>query len=86
MFQPITQRTTSQTVGRAADAAPAAVQDVRVDHCRANVFVAQEFLNGTNVVAIGQQVGREGMAKGVTGDSFRETGLFHRRLQRPREQ
>lgn len=72
---------TSQTVSRAADTTSASVQDVRVDHCRANVFVAQEFLHGTNVVAIGQQVSREGMAKGVTGDTFRETGLFHRCLQ-----
>lgn len=73
--------TTSQTVSRAADTTSASVQDVCVDHCRANVFVTKQFLNSTNVVTIGQQVGSEGMAKGVTGDSFRETGLFHRCLQ-----
>ena len=53
--------TTSQTVSWAADTTSAPVQDVRVDHCRSDILVTEQFLNGTNVVAIGQQVGSEGM-------------------------
>ena len=40
-----------QEVGRALDAEAALVQCVRVDHCGPNVFVAQEFLHGTDVIA-----------------------------------
>lgn len=69
---------TPQPVGGAADAPPAAVQHMRVDHCRANVFVSQQFLHGANVVTVGQQVSREGMAKGVTGDSFGQSSLSDR--------
>jgi len=34
---------TGQTVGRAADAAAAPVEDMGVDHRRPNVFVSQQF-------------------------------------------
>jgi len=34
--------------------------------------VAEEFLNGADVVAILEQVGREGMAEGVTGGPIRD--------------
>jgi hypothetical protein len=41
-------------IGRAANAAAASVQNVRVDHGRPNVLVAQQFLHCANVVAVGQ--------------------------------
>ena len=44
------------TVRRAATASTASIQDMRVDHGRANVLVAQEFLHGADVVAIGQKM------------------------------
>ncbi len=49
----------NQSVGRAADAASAAVQDVSVNHFRSNIFVSQEFLDRANVATVGQQVRRE---------------------------
>ena len=49
----------SSAVGRAADGGGAAVQDVGVDHGRRDVAVAKELLDGADVVAILQQMGRE---------------------------
>ena len=48
-----------------ADAEGAAVQDVRVDHGRGDVFVAEKLLDGSDVLAGFQQVGGEGAAEGV---------------------
>jgi len=59
----------SQSVCRTGDAASAAVQDVGVNHRRANVLVAQQFLHGAETSAIGQQVRGERMAERVAGDS-----------------
>ena len=53
--------TTSQPVRRAAHAAAASIQDVRIDHCRSNVFVSKEFLHGANVVAVGQILLMDGL-------------------------
>ena len=44
---------------RTANAKPAAVQDVRGLHRRADVRVAEQFLHRTDIVAIDQQVGRK---------------------------
>jgi len=40
-----------QKIRRALDATAAAVENVRVDHCGADVLVTQELLNRANVVA-----------------------------------
>ena len=45
----------------AVNAATATIQDVRIDHCRAHVFMAQEFLNCANVVTVFKQVSGERM-------------------------
>ena len=50
-----------QGVCGAADASTASVQDMGVNHCRANVFVAEQFLHGANVVAVRQKVCGEGV-------------------------
>jgi hypothetical protein len=44
----------SQSVCGAANATAAAVQDVRVDHRRANILVTQQFLNGAVIIPVGQ--------------------------------
>jgi hypothetical protein len=49
----------SKPIRRAVNAATATIQDVRVDHCRAHVFVTQEFLNCPNVVTVFKQVSGE---------------------------
>jgi hypothetical protein len=41
-----------------------------VYHRRRHVLVPEQFLNGANVVAAFEQVGRKGMPKGVTAGSF----------------
>ena len=41
-----------------------------VDHGGFDVFVAEEFLDGSDVVAVLEEVGGEGVAEGVGGDAF----------------
>src|SRR5207247_1070351 len=57
-------------VGRASDGAWAPVQDVRVDHGRADVLVAEELLDCPNVVAVLQQVGGKGVAERVAAHAL----------------
>ncbi len=56
-----------------------------VNHRRADVFVAQQFLHRANVVATLEQMCGEGMSKRVTCRWFREAGrtngILHGRLQ-----
>jgi hypothetical protein len=40
---------------------------MRVDHCRAHVFVSDHFLHGTNIIALFQTMRRKKMAKNMTG-------------------
>ena len=58
---------------------------MRVDHCRANVAVAQQFLDGADVVAVFEEVGcermTEGMAAGVLDDSGAVDRFVHRALE-----
>src|SRR5712664_1404500 len=59
----------SSSAGLWTPRAPA-VQDVGVDHRRAHVAVAQELLDGADVVACAQQLGREGVSKRVRRRRF----------------
>ena len=59
----------------ALDASAAAVQDVGVDHGGADVVVAQELLDGADVVARLEQVGGERVAKGVARDVLGQSGV-----------
>ena len=54
-------------VGGTADGRRAPVQDVGVNHRRAHVAVAEQLLNGSDVVSVLEQVRRERMAQGVGG-------------------
>lgn len=47
-----------------------AVQHVRVDHRRGHVTVAEKFLDGADVAAVLEQVGRERVAEGVAGGAL----------------
>jgi hypothetical protein len=65
----------AEGVDGAGEAATArAVEDVGVDHGGPDVAVAEEFLDGADVGAAGEKMGREGVAKGVTGGSLGDTG------------
>jgi hypothetical protein len=46
-----------------------------VNHGRTNVAMAQQFLHGANVVAVGEEVRGKRMPKRVARDSFGESGL-----------
>jgi hypothetical protein len=41
-----------------------------VDHRGFDIFMAEEFLHGADIVAMLQQLRRKTMAKGMTTDSF----------------
>ena len=62
----------SLSIERATDGKAAAIKDMGIDHRRFDVFVAEEFLDGANIVPGFQQVGRKAMAEGVRGDLFGE--------------
>ena len=70
----------SETVSGAADAASASVEHMGVNHGGAYVFVTQEFLHRTNIVAGGQQVRGERVPECVTGDALREARFTDRCL------
>lgn len=54
-----------QRVKRAADALTTPVEHMRVDHGGANIPVAEQLLDSTDVVACLQQMGSERMPEGV---------------------
>jgi hypothetical protein len=51
------------------------MQNVGVDQGCFDIFMAEEFLDGANIVAIFEQVGSEAMPKGVAAYFFRDFGL-----------
>ena len=42
----------SELIGRAANETPPTVQDVGVDHCRFHALMAEQFMDGSDVVAV----------------------------------
>lgn len=48
----------------AADAFTTPVEDVGVDHGRGDVFMAEQFLNGADVVAVFEEMGEVGLDLG----------------------
>ncbi len=59
------------------DAETGSVEDVSVDHGGADVFVAEEFLHGANVVAVLQQMRSEAVTEGVAAGGFVSAGGAH---------
>jgi hypothetical protein len=47
---------------------------MNVDHCCFHILVAQQFLNGANIVTILQQMRRKAMAKLMTTHPLLQTG------------
>ena len=72
-------------VKRAADAEPRSIADMGVNHCRGDVFVSEQFLHRTDVVATLQQVRGKTMpecvAAGGLGNPGGANGVFHGVLQ-----
>ena len=68
-----------------ADADPPAIQHMCIDHRRLHIFVAQQFLDRPDIIALLQQMRRKAVPQGVTTDAFgepcRTTGLAHGPLQ-----
>jgi hypothetical protein len=56
------------------------LQDMSVDHRRGHIVVPKQVLNGADVGAALQQVGGEGMTKGMRADVLRQTGTADRHL------
>lgn len=61
-------------VAGALNGVGAAVEDVGVDHGARDVGVAEQFLDGADVVTRFQQVGCEAVAEGVAGGRLRQAG------------
>ena len=61
-------------VQRTAHGEAALVQDVGVDHGGLDVLVAQQFLDGANIVTRFKQVGGKAMAEGVTTGALVDPG------------
>ena len=71
-----------QAVERARHPQAAPVQDVRVDHRRADVAVAQQLLDGSDVVAVFEEVGCEGMTEGMAAGVLDDSGAVDRFVHR----
>ena len=71
-----------QTVERAVDPSTATIQYVRVDHRGLDVLVPQEFLDGSDVVAVLQQMGCKGMTKCVGGHALGQPSPIGRLMDR----
>jgi len=54
----------------AANGETAALQHVGVDHGGLDVFVAEQFLDRANVIAVFEEVGGEGVAERMAADAF----------------
>ena len=70
-----------QSIQRALCAAAAFLEDVGVDHRCADVCVAEQLLDGAEVVAVFEEVGRERVAKGVARCAFGDFGELDRAAQ-----
>jgi hypothetical protein len=46
------------------------IEYVRVDHCGGDVFVAEQFLHRTDIIAGFQQMGGEAVAERMAADGF----------------
>lgn len=61
-----------QTISRTPDAQGTPIQDVCVDHRRADIRVAEQFLHHSDVVSVLEQMRRKGVAEGVAADALRD--------------
>ena len=62
------------TVQRAVDGQAAALDDVGVDHGGGDIFVAQQFLDGPNIITGFKEVGGKRVTQGVAANPFGDAG------------
>ena len=62
-------------VQRTHDAAAPAIEDMGVDHRRADILVAEQLLDGANVIARLQEMCGERVAECVRGGGLVDTGI-----------
>jgi hypothetical protein len=63
-----------EPVQRASDGGGAAVQDMRVDHGRGDVLMAEQLLDRADVVAVFEKVRRERVAERMAAGVLRDAG------------
>jgi len=73
------------TIQRTEHSARATVEDMRVDLCRRNVLVAQQFLHRADVVTHFQQMRRERMPQCMRAQRLEDSGPLARSLQAARQ-
>ena len=66
----------------AANSSSAFVQNMGINHGGTDVFVAQQFLNCTNIVSVLQEMGGEAVTKCMTADEFINPGHLRSFLDR----
>ena len=66
----------------AADREGTPIEDVGVDHSGADVVMAEELLDGANVVTRLEQVGREAVTKAVAGCALGDAGFEQSGVER----
>src|SRR3990172_5216474 len=64
-----------QGVDRTANAFPAAVQNVSVNHRCFHILMPEQLLHGADVVTVGQKMRGEGMAESVAGRPLSQSGV-----------
>ncbi len=64
------------------NAAPPTIENMSVNHCRANVLVSQEFLHCPNIIARFEKVCGEAVAKRVAATVFHDASLADGRPDR----
>jgi len=70
----------AENVQRTRNALASLLKDVGVDHSGGNIVVPEQLLNGADISAALQQMGREGVAKSMGADLLRQTRTAHRHL------
>lgn len=70
-------------IQRTSHGDPDSVRDVEVDHRGAEILVSEQFLHDPHVVAVPEELGREGMSERVTRRRFRDAGPPNGDLDRP---
>ena len=64
-----------RSIERAANGHGTAIEDVGVDHGGLDVFMAEQFLDCSNIVPILQQMGGKAVPEGVGADALVNFGL-----------
>lgn len=77
------RETQSQPIRRAQNPTASSIQNMGINHCGADIFVPQEFLNRPDIVTVLQQVRRKRVTKRVAPRRLRYPGAPDSLLDRP---